>query len=781
MSLLTLIKGMLIKKKKINLLIAIILIFCFATIFASIITIKSTSNTFNEATNRQKSLHDLALLDFSNYQNHEDIKNWFNENEYVEFAQISPGSRFPDYVKVNDENVIVLFQELALENNIDNLIIKEGEVSEYPDPFSLWIPTGFSKRYNIEIGDEILIPNGSNILSYKVSAIVYDPMYSSTMISPSRVWIRPGELVNIKSLNDLQHNILTIRYLDPNYSDLVWSQFSEWSGQNFIGIMIKYSDYKLTVTMSSIIIIVSLLFVGSILLFVSVIVIYFVLSSEISSSYKDLGVLISNGFSSFQLRAVNLFNYLLLLLIGTPISISIGIIGAKTIVREYRTSLGITAGSIPIVIPLIFSILIISAIIVIAVLISTSRINKITPSYAIRFGQETKLVNKRKTDNNVCVSIIHLMFRDIKQNLGKSIFSCFVIFSLVFILLFGNGFRESFSQFFSSTKPMSYPDTDLLIMSTNDTNWGYTSEDVYSELLNRNNYKSIVTGAFITESIYIKLENDNYTVTTNCLIGEYDDIGLDTLSGRNPLNVNEIALTDITSNETGKTIGDIVTISINGLEKDFTVTGLFQGINDLGKGIRLTYNALKQFDQTLKPNWFFIEYDDHVDIEIEQKSLESTMGGYIEVQNPKRFLDSMASPILKATTTIMIILALITLIVCSITIFNFTSMAIHKDKKNYGILIVSGFNQKSLILIHILKYFLLSTLAIIVASALIYFFMESTISGMFRSTGISFVELKFNYLILVISIIIAYLSPMVSVIIGTRKIKNLNLRELVVE
>ena len=141
----------------------------------------------------------------------------------------------------------------------------------------------------------------------------------------------------------------------------------------------------------------------------------------------------------------------------------------------------------------------------------------------------------------------------------------------------------------------------------------------------------------------------------------------------------------------------------------------------------------------------------------------------------------MSEPILAGAAVMTLILVFITALVCAITLYNFTILSFYREKKNYGIYLVAGFSTKQIVNMQIGRILIISAVAICLAFLAALNIMEPLLSNMFKATGISSVELVFNPLQLVIAVMVTLSTALLSVFTASRQIKNLNLRELVIE
>ena len=72
--------------------------------------------------------------------------------------------------------------------------------------------------------------------------------------------------------------------------------------------------------------------------------------------------------------------------------------------------------------------------------------------------------------------------------------------------------------------------------------------------------------------------------------------------GRFPIYDNEIDITGVLAQKWGKNIGDTVTLSYNGFQADYLITGLSQTLSNYGNMVKITYEGARRICPTFKMN-----------------------------------------------------------------------------------------------------------------------------------------------------------------------------------
>ncbi|MCK5129059.1 MAG: ABC transporter permease [Clostridiales bacterium] len=785
-SILSIAKGMLAKQKGVNVLIGIILLICFACISSGLTIYSATSNLYKKAIDAQKSMHDVAFFSTNDYSNWEEMGQWFESHELVESVHIIPGSNLSEIAKFKGESINIAYCEMPLEPKHDLLKVVEGESSAYPSYGTIWVPTGFANRYSVSLGDEILIPNGADVSSYKISAIVYDPPFSSSLISPHRVWVSPGEVALMNSFTKIDRMVLTIRYIDSANGTQVWSDFTKWQGVSFNGVKMEYSVFSSGAAMTTQLIAMGILAIGIMLVAICCLILCFIVLAEISTQYKTFGVLKAMGVSNHQIRLANFFQYFALMLISIPFAIVLNIVLSRQIINPFAKALGLDMMQISIGLPLFVAFMIVSLIITIAVVIGTKKIKKINPSQAIRTGKAASKKTRNgfikiKDSFKVPVGLL-IQSKENANSKARQVFSILILVALVSTMFFGIGLNMSLDNFFDDTSCIALPKSDLSIKSINQSSFGYSTDDVYKYLLDKDNIESITKAYTPDGNVFIKIDSTNeYATLVDAIMGDYDEHNLAVIEGHNPKTDNEIAITQITSDQIEKGIGDIITVSINGAENSFVVCGIYQSVNNMGNGIRLKYSAMYLYDPTIKQNWYHVVYDEGVDIEKEKAEVESLMGVSVTILKPKEFLDSIAGPIMTGGLMATLALSFITMIVCAITLYNFSILSFYKQKRNYGIYMVCGVSSKQLISLQLVRISILTLIASAISYLVISSTMEDILIAMFKTTGAVSVDLILDTRLMIGAVLLTMIIGIASVYFASRKLKKLNLRELVIE
>jgi putative ABC transport system permease protein len=209
--------------------------------------------------------------------------------------------------------------------------------------------------------------------------------------------------------------------------------------------------------------------------------------------------------------------------------------------------------------------------------------------------------------------------------------------------------------------------------------------------------------------------------------------------GTAPQNANEIALTKVTAEELGVSIGDTVTVHHVEGEREYIVTALFQTMNNLGEGARLHEDVKMDYSQAISMFPYQINFlDDPSSKEIGQRiDKMKDIFDSEDIVTGSEYASShtgVAEP-LKAVRTLMLIIVLVIIVLITV-LMEYSFLA--KERSEIAILKAVGFSNGALIRWHTLRFVLVSTIATALALLCTVPFTKLCVDPIFKMTGASF-------------------------------------------
>ena len=208
--------------------------------------------------------------------------------------------------------------------------------------------------------------------------------------------------------------------------------------------------------------------------------------------------------------------------------------------------------------------------------------------------------------------------------------------------------------------------------------------------------------------------------------------------GTAPRNIYEIAITPIISQKINAHIGDTVTIDYGTGPVDTVVTAYFTSMNLLGEVARIHEDAPTSLKNSTSWMMMQVNFDDHptgnVLKERKQKLIDYLDGK--EVLLPWEFQVDCIS-VVPTMEVVQKLLLAITLIVVVLVVVLMERSFISDEKSEIAILKAVGFKDRRIILYHVLRFAIVTAIAVIIAGALSIPLTYLTISPIFGMMGMS--------------------------------------------
>ena len=206
--------------------------------------------------------------------------------------------------------------------------------------------------------------------------------------------------------------------------------------------------------------------------------------------------------------------------------------------------------------------------------------------------------------------------------------------------------------------------------------------------------------------------------------------------GDAPGKPDEIAVTQIFSDETGAKIGDTIEVNIGGEQKEFIVTGLFQTMVNLGNTARFHEDVKIPDKLSIGSFGYQIDFDDSPD----QQTIDERIEKMRDIFDTEKVRNT--SQFIKDTTVVgdamggikNLVLAVTVIIIVMISILMERSF-ISKEKSGIALMKAVGFSNKDVIIYHTARFGITVIISAIVASALCMPMTSFSINPVFAAMG----------------------------------------------
>lgn len=774
-----------LRKRKAQALLIVLTILMSSLLLATAVGIMTnTDGPLAEVFSRQQGSQ-LTLLVSGSRQNPAEMAQWWQDQEGVAGVQLYPYVMYIENVRHNQDTQtmgdIMLTGHPGSPLTQDQLVVVEGGGSNAPGLKEIWLPTGYAYSWDIKAGDTMTFILKGQEHEFLVTAIVLDPQFSASMMSPTRLWINQDFLAETYGPEEL-NSIIGILFEDYNRYETLWFQFEEFLGSPFGGYPIDMDTVQYMYSfVESIIGVILLVFAGVIVL-VSVFVIFFTINYAVVSDYKVIGILKAQGFSSRNIKEIYVLQYLLLAGIAIPLGVLLSKPVVGMVMEQMLRSLGIAGNNSSLLLPSIITLAVLMTIILVTAYISAAKGGAIKPAQAIRDAAPTKGVRKHQLDitriKTLSVSLL-LSLKNTLANRRHSIFLAAAAATMAFVVVFSVNIAHS----------MNSMGTDLAF-------WGLDNAEVYitkgsgstlshQEILDRLYQDSRVQAVVTNDVILGAIPAQEGKASKNAIVflygGDMDSIGAINLMGRNPLLTNEVSISALSAQYYNKTVGDTLELILEGEKLTFLITGVYQSVSGLGWSYKLQTAAIQAINPDFPVKEYFVKLTPGTDKEVFAQDMQQVLGRDFNFCTEGASSKLNLAAIGNGMGLVAIILSVIFMAVAFIITFNTTLMSIYAEKKNFGIYKALGMTPLQIRLSLVYKVLALSGIGILIGLPLSLFGSPRILGALIGSIGM--MEFPFTVTVLgtLAAIPICLLVGLISAWIPSGRVLSLNPRNLIVD
>ena len=663
----------------------------------------------------------------------------------------------------------------------------DGFVEEIPklQQGEVYLPLGSRGKLSCDIGDtiEIAFIKGME-KEFTIKGFVQEPVMGAAMIGFKQMFISKEDYDAIsKECHGIQTEDISFDMTIMNIHQSPDSELSPAQFQRELNLetnIIATSLAALTLDQSknySMLVpdmILNIVLVFAIFLFVIVLIVMgHSISTEIEIDYVALGVLKSQGFTKEKLRQLFLWQYGLAELIGILIGCVLAIplkkmvgIACQAMVGTLPASEVINATSVL----LIFGIVLVSFILI---HISTTKVVSISPVRAILGGREQiyfdHLLQLPIAKKALAVS---LAFRQVtsgkKRYVGVVLIVAILTFFMISVSLLGD--LLFVDDAYSMMGLVAY---DIQVQAKTEDmakKWEQVDEQIeaYSKCTDVN---SVTNG-------YMSLNGENLA----CEVYEYPETIPGLLEGRLPLYDNEILITEFVAESLNLKMGDEVTVSEYDKEETYIISGIHLTMSDVGMAFTMNKKGkerLRGEEITFYYRYYVLE--DKTQLDAIEKMLQEEYGDDLEVEVYTEENNPITSMYSGIVTLLQIIIDVFSLIFVAVAVRMVCTKVFLQERTDIGIYKAIGFTSGKLRMQFAMRFFLVALIGAGFGILLSVLASRKAIGLVMRFAGVSKLALTFTVESLLVPVLIVSVSCMVFAFIAARKIKKVEVRELVVE
>lgn len=648
------------------------------------------------------------------------------------------------------------------------------------DAGEIYISPSLCASFDVGIGEEIRFSLSRDGVSrvFVVKGFFEDPFMGSSMIDMKSFLISEADFEDIiESFSQVSDFNILGRYgamlhiFQDATSTLSISAFNSLINESTA--LGRYTEFTYTrASIYGFMLILQNIFTGFllafalVLAFVSMVVMGHSIANAIEQEYKDLGILKGLGYTSGQLRLVQVLQYGIGIVGGILVGLLCAILTVSTAARLTTTSTGVL---MPTGLPLLWCmpiLLAIAGLLCLFVYLKTARIMRIRPIQAIS-GILRENMESGGTGTKIHAKGLRffLALRQLSSAKKRYIGTCLIAILLVFFASVvgrldgwlgpnGEGMMNAFSV----------ADHDLGVEPGSDVDMDEIEAIIAS-------YSPIV------DTYQLAMQNvavNGVDYTAN-IIDEPQRFHI--LRGETCLAENEIVITEFVAADLGVDIGDSLTVASGSRNQDYIVAGIYECANEMGANIGMNRNGYALIGNVDGYIWchHYVLASSAYNEEIMARLQQDYRIELAVHTNSWSGLDGIVGAMRMLTIFMYGIMAVFILVVTALT----TSKLLRTEQSDMAILKSIGFTSGDLRLAFTLRFVVVVAIGSMIGVLLSSLCADSILSVLLKSFGIAAFQssLRFSNSGLPTIIVIALFA--IFAYVFTRKLKKVDIISMI--
>lgn len=679
-------------------------------------------------------------------------------------------------VKYNDgtinTTVVIEDEDTALNARIGKIELMD--VDESIKDNYIYLPNQFKVGGRYKVGETFKLNVSNKTYKYKIKGFINSIGLGSYNAGAVKVVVPKSEYDIIRSEGGTNLNVKIVKF-----------KLNDGVNQNkFANTLTTKLEKENNISTNALpldMVILARTFISTILgvcfAVVSIVVIIIVLlmlsnsiSNYITDNIKTIGALKSIGYTSRNIKASFIIQFITLTLIGSVLGIGLSYLMLPGIINTMTTQSGIPCVVTPNIIWILVTLFTILFVVFLSVIFFTRKIKKIEPITALRDGVNTHNFKKNRISLEKSILPLNLslalktMFNNIKQNIATFIITFFLVFSgVISLIMYQNFSREP------NVSLMTFEYSDGAVLADQDLN-----KDIY-------NYMSSIEGVKNVRAVTsFTIKNNDNTLYSYVLDDAKKLYNKDVCyKGRLPKYDNEIAISGKYGSTYKYNIGDEIVINKGDKKAKYLITGFIQSFNNMGQeAVLLETGITKLVDNEINKQYYY-DVEDGYKVNDINENIQNKFGDRItSTANLDEIMKASISTFVTISNIMVIIIMSLSFIVILLILYLLMKTFIGKKRKDYGILKATGYTSRNIIFQNAISFMPSIILSVIISSIISYFIANPYLETITKSFGV--MKLTFDVpidLIIIMGIGFIVISYLITLFLSLklRKIEPYNL------
>ncbi|MFD3270804.1 FtsX-like permease family protein [Paenibacillus dendritiformis] len=653
----------------------------------------------------------------------------------------------------------------------DYLLDLDGNVINVSDG-ELYVPISYMKDNTTKVGDKAVISGKE----FTVAGFLRDSQMNSMLSSSKRFLVSRNDYAELKNHGNIEY-LIEFRLKDLSKLSEFETAYAS-AGLEANGPAITYPLFKTINAVSDGMMIGVVLLVSVLVVTIAFMCIRFTLLAKIEDDYREIGVMMAIGLRISDIKKIYLAKYAAIAAAGCILGFALSFLFKGMLLENIRLYMGESENSSFALLFGIFGILLVFLAIIAYVSGVLRRFRKISAAEAIRFGtsQEKTAGAKRfnLSGNRLFNTNIFLGVKDVlaRKKLYATMHAVLVISAFI-IIVPQNLYNTISSKNFIKYMGIGNSDIRIDIQQT-----GNISEKAAEIIKTLSSDSAISKYAVLTTKTFKAKTEDGSEERLKIELGDHSIFPVEYAEGRAPAAEDEIALSAMNANELSTKVGEIITLVIEGKEKNLTVSGIYSDITNGGKTAKAVFT-----DNSADIMWYVICAELSDPSLIDSKVLEyADRFDYAKVSDIDEYMaqtyGSTISSVGKASKSAIAVALIISVLITLL----FMKMLVAKDRYSIAVMKAFGFTNSDIQVQYVSRSVFVLIVGIVLGTLLANTLGERLAGAVISSFGASTFHFTVNPLAAYLfSPLLMIGSVLIATIIGTSGMGQVKISENIKE
>ncbi len=495
---------------------------------------------------------------------------------------------------INVDGARIVFEKSSLADSVqdngfsvqsekfDYLLDLDGNMIRVSDG-EIYVPICYMQDGSTKVGDTVEVFGREFI----VGGFLRDSLMNSLLASSKRFLVSRNDFMGIGELGNVEY-LIEFRLKDISALGAFETAYTS-AGLDANGPTLTYPLFKTMNAISDGLMIAVILLVSVLVVMIAFMCIRFTLLAKIEEDYREIGVMKAIGLRVSDIKKIYLAKYAAIAAVGSLLGYTLSFVFRDMLLENIRLYMGESENASFALLFGIIGVLLVFLAIMAYVNGVLKRFQKISPAEAVRFGisQEKSAGTRlfRLSRNRLLGTNVFLGIRDVlaRKGLYATMLAVLVISAFI-IIVPQNLYNTISSKGFIAYMGIGQSDLRVDIQQTD--NVSEKAAEIAAAMEADSTISKYVV--LVTKTFRVKME-DGSEEQIKVELGDHSIFPIKYAEGGAPATGDEIALSVLNARELDKKVGDGITLTIDGQEKNLTVCGIYSDVTNGGKTAKAVF------------------------------------------------------------------------------------------------------------------------------------------------------------------------------------------------